>query len=151
MDSCAETSVSTDFCIFGRNLIPSRSALPCSVLRISSETESNGQIHPFAPLLEYKKRSRRCSLRLRVAPFSRLRHHSVPYCCLNQGRRFAFEASGSRTKPDLVTTPRRVPPPEHPSAPRWFASTRSAAIPPLPVRRFPFAFRFSPLSTGRPP
>ena len=38
MDSCAETSVSTDFCIFCKNLIPSRSALPCSTLHAISET-----------------------------------------------------------------------------------------------------------------
>ena len=83
MDSCAKTSVSTDFCIFCKNLIPSRSTLPCSTLRVSLETGGNGQSHPFAPWPECKKRSRRCSLRLRFDPFSRLRHHSTPYCCLN--------------------------------------------------------------------
>ena len=47
--------MSTDFCIFCKNLIPSRSALPCSALRVSLETEGNGQSHPFAPWPEYKK------------------------------------------------------------------------------------------------
>ena len=84
MDSCAESSVSTDFCIFCKNLIPSRSTLPCSALRVSLETEGNGQSHPFAPWPEYKKRSRREHLRLRFDPFSKLRHHSTPYCCLNK-------------------------------------------------------------------
>ena len=83
MDSCAETSVSTDFCIFCKNLIPSRSTLPCSALRVSLETEGNGQSHPFAPWSKCKKRSRREHLRLRFDPFSKLRHHSTPYCCLN--------------------------------------------------------------------
>ena len=58
--------------------------LPCSTLRVSLETEGNGQSHPFAPWPEYKKRSRREHLRLRVDPFSKLRHHSTPYCCLNK-------------------------------------------------------------------
>ena len=31
-----------------------------------------------------KKRNRRYSLRLRFDPFSKLRHHSTPYCCLNK-------------------------------------------------------------------
>ena len=44
----------------------------------------NGQSHPFAPWSKCKKRSRRYSLRLRFDPFSKLRHHSTPYCCLNK-------------------------------------------------------------------
>ena len=40
-------------------------SLPCSTLRVSLETEGNGQSHPFAPWPEYKKRSRREHLRLR--------------------------------------------------------------------------------------
>ena len=58
--------------------------LPCSTLRVSLETEGNGQSHPFAPWSKCKKRSRRYSLRLRFDPFSKLRHHSTPYCCLNK-------------------------------------------------------------------
>ena len=42
----------------GKNLIPSRSALPCSAFRVSLETEGNGQGHPFAPWPEYKKGGR---------------------------------------------------------------------------------------------
>ena len=38
--------------------------LPCSTLRVSLETEGNGQSHPFAPWSKYKKRSHRCTLRL---------------------------------------------------------------------------------------
>ena len=57
--------------------------LPCSTLRVSLETEGDGQSHPFAPWSEYKKRSRREHLRLRFDPFSKLRHQSTPYCCLN--------------------------------------------------------------------
>jgi len=58
--------------------------LPCSTLRVSLETEGNGQSHPFAPWSKCKKRSRRYSLLLRFDPFSKLRHHSTPYCCLNK-------------------------------------------------------------------
>ena len=57
--------------------------LPCSTLRVSLETEGNGQSHPFAPWSKCKKRSRREHLRLRFDPFSKLRHQSTPYCCLN--------------------------------------------------------------------
>ena len=58
--------------------------LPCSTLRVSLETEGNGQSHPFTPWSKCKKRSRREHLRLRFDPFSKLRHHSTPYCCLNK-------------------------------------------------------------------
>ena len=57
--------------------------LPCSTLRVSLETEGNGQSHPFVPWSKCKKRSRREHLRLYSYPFSRPRHHSTPYCCLN--------------------------------------------------------------------
>ena len=50
----------------GKNLIPSRSALPCSAFRVSLETEGNGQGHPFAPWPEYKKGSDEFNI-----PFSR--------------------------------------------------------------------------------
>ena len=53
-------------------------------LRVSLETEGNGQSHPFAPWSKCKKRSRREHLRLHFDPFSKLRHHSTPYCCLNK-------------------------------------------------------------------
>ena len=149
MDSCAETSVSTDFCIFCKNLIPSRSALPCSTLRVSLETEGNGQYHPFAPWPEYKKRSRRCSLRLRFYSFSRLQPHAAPYCRPNQRQRFTFEASGGRTKPDSPPTPRRVPPPERPSALRWFGSVRRAAIPPFHTVGVPSSFPTRHASAAR--
>ena len=39
--------------------------IPCSTLRVSLETEGNGQSHPFAPWSKCKKRSRREHLRLR--------------------------------------------------------------------------------------
>lgn len=87
--------------------------------------------------------------------FSRLWHHSTPYCCLNQRRRFAFETSGSRTKPDAPPTPCRVPPPERPSVPHWFGSMRRAAIPPFhtvgdpscfPTRRVSAARRQGPMN-----
>ena len=73
--------------------------LPCSTLRVSLETEGNGQSHPFAPWSKCKKHSRREHLRLRFYPFSRLQLHAAPYCRLNQQRRFTFEASGGWTKP----------------------------------------------------
>ena len=38
----------------------------------------------LAQAIQRKKRSRRYSLRLRFDPFSKLRHHSTPYCCLNK-------------------------------------------------------------------
>ena len=41
--------------------------LPCSTLRVSLETEGNGQSHPFAPWSKCKKRSRREHLRLRFS------------------------------------------------------------------------------------
>ena len=56
----------------------------CSTLRVSLETEGNGQSHPFAPWSKCKKRSRREHLRLRFDSFSKLRYHSTPYCCLNK-------------------------------------------------------------------
>ena len=149
MDSCAKTSVSTDFCIFCKNLIPSRSTLPCSTLRVSLETEGNGQSHPFAPWSKCKKRSRREHLRLRSYPFSKLRHHSTPYCCLNQRRCFAFEASGGQAKPDAPPIPRRVPPPERPSALRWFGSVRRAAIPPFHTVGVPSSFPTRRASAAR--
>ena len=40
--------------------------LPCSTLRVSLETEGNGQSHPFTPWSKCKKRSRREHLRLRL-------------------------------------------------------------------------------------
>ena len=83
MGSCTESSVSTDFCIFCKNLILSRSMLPCSALHASLKTEGSGQSHPFAPWSKCKKRNRREHLRLRFDPFSKLRHQSTPYCCLN--------------------------------------------------------------------
>ena len=72
-----------------------------------------------------------------------------------QRRCFAFEASGSRTKPDAPPTPRRAPPPERPSALHWFGSVRRAAIPPFhtvgdpscfPARRASAARRQGPMS-----
>ena len=149
MDSCAKASVSTDFCIFCKNLIPSRSVLPCSTLRVSLEPEGNGQSHPFAPWPKCKKRSRREHLRLRFDPLSRLWHRSTSYCRLNQRRCFTFEASGSRTKLDPAPTPRRAPPPERPSVPHWFGSVRRAAIPPFHTVGVPSSFPARRASAAR--
>ena len=50
-----------------------------------------------------------------------------------QRRRFTIETSGGRTKPDSPPTPRRVQPPERPSALRWFGSMHYAET--LPFRK----------------
>lgn len=123
--------------------------LPCSTLRVSSETEDNGQSHPFVPWSKCKKRSRREHLRLRFDPFSRLRHRLTPYCRLNQRRCFTFEASGGRTKLDPAPTPRRAPPPERLSALRWFGSVRRAAIPPFHTVGVPSSFPTRRASAAR--
>ena len=75
-------------------------SLPCSALRVSLETEGNGQSHPFAPWSKCKKRSRREHLRLRFDPFFKASASLNAILLSKQRRRFTIEASGSRTKPD---------------------------------------------------
>ena len=158
MDSCAGTSVSTDFFIFYKNLIPSRSALPCSALHIVSETRNYCRSPSVRTMIgRQKAQPQRTSATalLSILKASASRSTILPsksatpfhFRCIGRLDEASLGAGIPSGLPPL--TPRRAQPPEHPSAPHWFGSVRRAAIPPFHTVGVPSSFPTRRASAAR--